>query len=607
MNLFSNLFSKSYTAVLHITSSNGFHLRPAAVFATTAKTFTSVIEAETRGKSVNAKNLHALLSLNLEQGDHFDLICKGKDAEEALEKLQQTFEALMEDDTPALLHQVETHGYQSAVITAESITPGIAIAPLWHYRETVTNVQEGADFKKAVEQSLSALASLYTSRSKELHAEIYLAQKALLESLAQKSDSLEALETAVTEESNLLKGGKMEAKIVDYQDILSRVKYHMGYRVSIPYPNTPFILVADDLLPSQIETLPKEAAGVILQQSTLTSHSAVLLRASGIPSLILHTSLEAGRDQSILDGHSALLVPHPSRTDIQTAEKRRQQDCEAAAYAQEKRFEKAVTTSGKPMNVLANVTDTASSQKARKEGAEGIGLLRTEFLFTRERPTLETQIEAYRSIFSLFEEITVRTLDVGGDKSLPYIDLPLESNPFLGIRGVRLIRTHPEIIEEQLHAIFKAADGKPVKVMFPMIATVEEFIKAKAFAYDTAQKYSCNIDTIRFGIMVEVPSVLFAMKQFNNVVDFYSIGTNDLAQYLFAIERTHPILSFDPRSDMLFAALEKIVQEADKPISLCGELAGDTEAIPKLIEMGIETLSVSPKRIAPTKETIRHV
>lgn len=196
---------------------------------------------------------------------------------------------------------------------------------------------------------------------------------------------------------------------------------------------------------------------------------------------------------------------------------------------------------------------------------------------------------------------------MGGDKALPYLHIPLEDNPFLGIRGVRLFRTHPEILEEQLHAIFIASQGKKIKIMFPMVSTVEEFTKAKGFAKDMAHKHSIDISHISFGIMIEVPSVLFLIEAFNEVVDFYSIGTNDLTQYLFAVERTHPLLKVDELSPVVFSALETVVNQATKPVSICGELAANTDAINKLINLGLTTLSVSPKSIAQTKEQIRHV
>jgi phosphocarrier protein FPr len=161
-------------------------------------------------------------------------------------------------------------------------------------------------------------------------------------------------------------------------------------------------------------------------------------------------------------------------------------------------------------------------------------------------------------------------------------------------------------MEEQLHAVFKASKSKPLKVMFPMVSSVKEFNEAKDFAKEVAKKHHLSLEHITFGIMIEVPSVLFLIEALNQVVDFYSIGTNDLAQYLFAIERTHPTLKIDETSSVLFDAIETIVKKADKPISICGELAGEREAIPKLLNLGIETLSVSSAQIAKTKEEIRN-
>jgi len=608
MFFFNHFFTKSCTAVLHITSSSGFHLRPAAVFASEAKKFSCSIEAETRGESVNAKNLNALLSLNLEKGDHFDLVCKGKDAQKAVEHLIQTFETLMQDDPAVTLIKKETYTYAGEMITGEIVAQGVAIAPLWHYEEETVTIGENSDFKDALGKSLKELNSLIETPKQSVDSSIYMAQSALLETLAEGCESLETFEAAVIRESNTLHGGKMESKIIDYKDILQRVKQHMGYETTASYPEYPFILIANDLLPSQVESLPAHTAGVVLQETSLTSHTAILLRASGTPSLIVRTTtMPVSEDAVILDGHNGTLVLHPTKADFEHAQKWQESDKEAGKIATGKRFEPAVTSKGKTVKVLANVTDAMSAQQAKEAGAEGIGLLRTEFLFKEEAPSFKAQKDAYTSIFSLFDNVTVRTLDVGGDKALPYIDLPQENNPFLGIRGVRLFKTHPELIESQLHAVFEAANGKRVKIMFPMVATIEEFTEAKTFAQEIARKYNCDISNIYFGIMVEVPSALFLIKAFNQVVDFYSIGTNDLNQYLFAIERTHPSLSLDPHADVLFHAIEQIVKESEKPVSICGELAGDVKAVGRLVNMGIETLSVSPKRIAQTKEAIRHV
>ena len=607
MSLFDRFFTKTRTAVLHITSANGFHLRPAAVFVKEAKRFSSTIEAETRGESVNAKNLNTLLSLNLENGDHFDLVCKGKDAQEALEHLTQTFEQLMCNDKEIATTQKEAHHYEGMSLEGQIVAQGIAIAPLWHYQEKTIATEDHTTFKEAVEKSLRTLETLTKKHDASADGDIYMAQKALLEGLLEECNTIEEFVTAVSKESNALRGGKMEAKIIDYKDILRCVRGHMGYETTALFPDHPFILISDDLLPSQVETLPSHTAGVVLHETSLTSHTAILLRASGISSLIIRTDIPASEQNVILDAHSGILILQPTEADLKKAKQRQEADKETERNATDKRFAPAVTTNGKHMKVLANVTDVASAKQAKEAGAEGVGLLRTEFLFKEEAPSFEAQKDAYTAIFSLFDDVTVRTLDVGGDKSLPYIDLPKENNPFLGIRGIRLFKTHPQVIETQLRAVFEAANGKEIKVMFPMVATVEEFAEAKTFAKEVAAKYDIDISNVHFGIMVEIPSVLFLMQAFNKVVDFYSIGTNDLNQYLFAIERTHPSLSLNPRSEVLFNTIEQVVKESNKPVSICGELAGDTEATTRLVNMGIETLSLSPKRIATLKETIRHV
>jgi phosphocarrier protein FPr len=373
-------------------------------------------------------------------------------------------------------------------------------------------------------------------------------------------------------------------------------------------PDIPFILLADDLLPSEIDTLTKtKVSGVILKETSPNSHTAILLRSAGITSLIGDITHFAENQTIILDAHSSVMVQTPSMNDLEKATKRLEKNEALKTLASTKRFEYANTSKGRHIKVLANVSDVSSAKMAKEEGAEGIGLLRSEFLFKEKKPTLEVQTKAYEEIFALFDDITVRTLDIGGDKALPYINLPKEENPFLGIRGVRLFQTHPELMAEQLQAIFLASKNKTIKIMFPMISTIEEFNQTKHFAYEVAKKQDIDLSHVQFGIMIEVPSVLFLMESFNEVVDFYSIGTNDLSQYLFAIERTHPTLKVDELSPVIFDAIETIVKKATKPISICGELAANKDAIAQLLTLGIETLSVSPKSIAKTKEEIRHV
>ena len=608
MFLFKNLFSKPRSTQLTVTSNNGFHLRPVAQFSSLAKSFSCQITATFNNKSVDTKGVNTLLSLSLEKGDTFTLVAKGKNADEALEKLQLLFETLMQDDREIRQIEKTTYSYEGSVIEGEIISEGIAIAPAYTYHATEVQHESKMSFEAALSKSIEELETLYRSREEDENAAIYLAQKELLASLGTKCHTLRELEEKVEEESGKLAGTKLDAKKSDYQDILQRVRRHLGLEKKVTFPDSPFILLVRDLLPSEIDQLQQtKVAGVVLKETSINSHTAILLRAAGICSLIADTqSLDEG-ETVILDAHAGVIVQAPSANDLQKAREDLEQDHAQKARSATKRFEPAITQEGRQIKVFANAADISTAKAAKEEGAEGIGLLRSEFLFKDVKPSLEQQQKAYKEIFELFDDITVRTLDVGGDKALPYIQIAAENNPFLGIRGVRLFRTHPELLEEQLYAIFLAAENKPIKIMFPMVSSIEEFRQTKSFALGVAKKYQLDISNILFGIMIEVPSVLFMLESFNDAVDFYSIGTNDLTQYLFAIERTHPLLKADALSPAVFSAIETILHKATKPVSICGELAANKEAIPKLLNLGMETLSVSPKSIAQTKEEIRDV
>ncbi len=608
MSLFKNLFSKPLSTQLTVTSNNGFHLRPVAQFSSLAKSFSCQITATFKNRTVDTKGVNTLLSLSLERGDTFTLVAKGKKAEEALEKLQLLFETLMKDDKEIKQIEKTAYSYEGSVLEGEIISKGIAIASTYTYRTQEIQHKIKTDFKEALHASLDELDVLYSTQKENENATIYLAQKELLASLGEKSQTLLELEQHIEEESKKLLGTKLDSKRSDYQDILQRVKKHLGLEVKVTFPDRPFILLCNDLLPSDIDhLLQTKVEGVILKETSVNSHTAILLRAAGICSLIADTQSLVEDETIILDTHAGVVVQHPSSDDLKKARVRLEKDNAQKVLYATKRFESATTQKGRHIKVFANVADISSAKTAKEEGAEGIGLLRSEFLFKAVKPSLEKQQQSYKEIFDMFDDITVRTLDVGGDKALSYVQIPAEENPFLGIRGVRLFDTHPELLEEQLHAIFLAAGNKSVKIMFPMVSSVEEFTQTKAFAQSVAEKYQLDISHLHFGIMIEVPSVLFLLESFNDVVDFYSIGTNDLTQYLFAIERTHPLLKADELSPAVFSAIENILNKATKPVSICGELATNKHAIPKLLDLGMGTLSVSPKSIAQIKEEIRNV
>ncbi len=608
MSLFQKFFTKPKSIQLSVTSNNGFHLRPVAQFVSLAKTFSCQITATFKDKTVDAKGVNTLLSLSLEKGDSFTITLRGKKSEEALSKLHLLFESLMANEKKVKKVKKELYSYEGNAIEGEIISEGIAIAPTYHYSAKEIQNESRLSFQEALHKSLDELETLYSRNQKNDNATIYLAQKELLTSLGEKSQTLTKFEQLIKKESALLLGTKLDSKSSDYKDLLQRVKRHLGIEIKVTFPSIPFILFANDLLPSEIDNLTQtQVVGVVLKDTSLYSHTAILLRDTGMPALIADITPLTEKADIILDTYSGVAICKPTPKDLQKATHRLQKNKKQKTMAPKKRFENANTREGKNIKVFANIADINSAKTAKNEGAEGIGLLRSEFLFKEEKPTLELQTKAYKEIFSLFDDITVRTLDIGGDKELPYIKLPKENNPFLGIRGARLFKTHPEIISEQLHAIFIASQNKSIKIMFPMISSVKEFNDAKEFAYTVAKKHQIDISQLQFGMMIEVPSVLFLIEDFNEVVDFYSIGTNDLTQYLFAIERTHPTLKTDALSPVIFDAIKMVVKKATKPVSICGELAANKDAIPKLLELDMETLSVSPKSIAQTKEEIRNV
>ncbi|MBU1668151.1 HPr family phosphocarrier protein [bacterium] len=611
MNILKKLFSKPKSSIqttLTITSSNGFHLRPIAQFANEVKQFDATITLIANNQEVSATQIPQILSLSLEKNETFILKSIGEEAQKASVHLSSFFKQLMEEDVKIKAIDQEKESYESSALKGQTIAKGIAIAPIVMLEKVE---QKGRDMalplQDAILKTEEELLELYENNKTKDEAQIFLAQKELLNSeLFRKNFN------TIDQEIEKLKNTKFESRIADYQDLKQRIFTHMGITTQINLPHTPYILLADDLLPSEISELnDTPIQGVVLQKGTPTSHTSILLRSFGIPSMIVNEPIEIILN-AILDANSGNLILEPTDNDITKAKEKQKVFQTQKEQSYQKRFEFTQTKKGKQIKILANIADIPSAKEAKEQGADGVGLLRTEFLFTKTKPTLEEQIQAYTEIFNLFDEITIRTLDIGGDKSLPYINIEKEDNPFLGVRGIRFSLQEQDLFKEQLLAIFKAvgsisSNEKTIKIMFPMVATPEEFNNAKAIAQEIAKEHNIDTTLIQFGIMLEVPSVIFALKAFDQLVDFYSIGTNDLTQYLFAIERTHPSLTADATSPIMMNALQQIIETTQKPISICGELAGVEEATEKLINMGYTSLSVSSKLIPSLKERIRNV
>lgn len=382
---------------------------------------------------------------------------------------------------------------------------------------------------------------------------------------------------------------------------------------------TPVIIAAADLTPSDTAGLnPQLVQGIILAGGGKTSHAAILARTLGIPAVVGIGDENLQNVQAdcsvVLDGTVGEIIINPTpavRSDY--AKKRAQQQ---ARHAEMQRLTHKMgrTASGRRLPVQANAGELASVQEAAKSGAEGIGLLRTEFLYMSQStpPDEEQQVQTYRAIFAAMGSypVTIRTLDVGGDKPPRFLDFPTEDNPFLGWRGVRVSLDHPDLLKTQLRAILLAAAGFDVSIMFPMVDSVETFREAKAIYDDVrAQLTRLQHDFARdvyIGTMIETPAAAVLTELLARECDFFSIGTNDLTQYTHAADRNNPRVSryFNDFSPAVLRLIKQTIDAAhteNKPVSVCGELAGNPLAIPVLVGLGVDKLSMVSGAIPQAK------
>ena len=381
-------------------------------------------------------------------------------------------------------------------------------------------------------------------------------------------------------------------------------------------PATPTVIVARELSPSDTVSFNQDLVlGFCIVNGGPTSHTAILAKALGLPAIVgvdeSVLGLESGTTV-IMSGNDGTLTISPSSDELKFAEQRRNQGLEQRRTALEQANAPAITADGHHVEVVGNAGSLADAEKALKMGAAGIGLLRTEFLFLERTtaPTEDEQFDVYRSIAETMGKlpVIVRTLDVGGDKPLPYIEMQHEDNPFLGERGIRLCLNRPELFRQQLRAILRAAPHGNLRIMFPMVGDIDEWRQARAILDELHQ--TLNIPRIEAGIMIEVPSAALMADVFAREVDFFSIGTNDLTQYTLAMDRMHPALA--NKQDGLHPAVLRLIAQTingahkhGKWAGICGELGADPYAIPILIGLGIDELSVNTPSVPLVKAQIR--
>ena len=423
---------------------------------------------------------------------------------------------------------------------------------------------------------------------------------------------------------DLLDDEYMKERAMDIKDVGNRLLKHLlgAPEVTLPSDTQPYILVAKELSPSQLAHLnPSHVLGIVTMSGGKTSHSAIMARAIGIP---LVSGIESGLEKPIqtgeflvVDGDEGYLYINPDQVVIDRYTGIRSQQLKKKEQLQLLSSVEAVTKDGTYFRLAANINSLKELDTALRNGAVGVGLFRTEFLYMDRNtfPTENEQFEVYRQVAEKAGDssVVIRTLDIGGDKQLDYFALPEEENPVLGFRAIRISLDRKELFQTQLTAILRASCHGKVKIMYPMISSVDEVRQAnevlKLAMADLDQRGLSYDPDIQVGAMIEVPAAVMIADLLAEECDFFSIGTNDLVQYVLAVDRmneqiAHMYHPFHPAVLRMLRTTVEAAKQAGIPVSVCGELAGDERAIPLWLKLGVEDLSMSPLSLLNVKHRI---
>ncbi|MBP2637033.1 MAG: phosphoenolpyruvate-protein phosphotransferase [Firmicutes bacterium] len=415
----------------------------------------------------------------------------------------------------------------------------------------------------------------------------------------------------------------MRERAADVKDVGSRLLAALtgAKDINLADIREEVILIADDLAPTDTVQLNKKyVLAFATQKGGKTSHTAIFSKTLGIPAVIgIATGFDQVRDGDtvIVDGTGGICIIHPSEATIRSYSEKMAKESKAESAWQAYAAQEAVTQDGHRVEIGANIGTVADARYAVEQGAEGIGLLRTELIYMSEAslPDEETQFNVYKDIVRVMGDkpVIIRTLDIGGDKELPYLKIPKEMNPFLGYRAIRLCLDQKPLFVTQLRAILRASAYGRIRIMFPMISGIEEWRSARAIVEEVKGQLRAEghvfDETIEVGIMVEVPSVAVMAAQFAREVDFFSIGTNDLVQYTLAVDRMNEKIDYlyDHFNPSILTLLHTVVQAAHaagKFVGMCGGMAGDPKAVPLLLALGLDELSMSATAIRKVKHAV---
>lgn len=634
-------------------NAHGLHARPATQLAKLAQAYRGDIQVSVNGgEFVSAKSLTKLLSLGGQRGQTLTLLAEPEtDAVAGLEKIIHAVRDGLGEVVEPFVPQNQTKANSPKTtepvlnltfdeeISGTPASKGLAVGtahvvkpPVFNYERFADNVAtETQKLKTAIENVQKQLQKLISEAENKDIAQIFTAHLALLDDpdlqhqvnkklmqgLSAPCAWFEHIDDLAKKQASL-DNPLLAGRAIDLRDVGNRVLAQLCGVKEVNEPTDAYILIMDDVAPSDVARLNKNrVAGILTAFGGASGHSAIVARALGIPAIV-------GAGKRVLDiaQHTPLLINgdtgdyviNPDDAQISQAKQARQQAIEQRKQAQQHCLKPAITQDNHQVEVAGNIGAVQVTKEAVEQGAEAIGLLRTELIFMsyHTAPDIQTQELAYRQVFDALagRPLVVRTLDVGGDKPLPYLPMPHEDNPFLGIRGIRLTLRQPLLLKQQLTALLKASDNRPLRIMFPMIARLEEWQQAKAILDEVRQDYPC--ENLQVGMMLEVPSSALLASTFAKEVDFFSIGTNDLTQYTLAIDRGHPVLSkeADGLHPSVLMLIDKTVQSAHqhgKWVGVCGELASDSQAVPILIGLGVDELSMSVTSIPLVKSQIREL
>lgn len=654
--------SSTYKTIM-FTGENGMHARPATFLAKLAKSHTNTeVCINTETKMANAKSMPSILTLNITPNTLITISAKGADEVQAVQELVEYIENTLNHEKAILAQDAEDENLQvydtlpleedTRYLEGTKVARGVVFAEAFVLTEEECDIH--TDFssvseelaslentiKKAQEQLRTLTEEMQEQNMKdeseifESHFEI-LNDELIIDMLTQKitKDSVTAAQAASeiflqqAENFSQLEDPLLQARSADMKDIRKRLlQIFSGAEDSFSLPkDTPFILVAEDLSPTQIATLTRyPVKGICTALGGAFSHMAILARALAIPTIVAlgkEILTIENKQEIILNAQSGRVLLNPSQELILKAETLSNKYKQQELRELEEAHEIASTQDGVVIEVLCNIANSQDAQIVTEKGGEGVGLFRTEFLFEHSRvaPDVDTQYKEVLKVAQTLENlpITIRVMDIGGDKPVAWLPMEKENNPFLGVRGIRLLLSHTALFKQQLQSIYQVAkwqqdNNKPItcKIMLPMISFTYEIEQAKALCKEVQKELQAP--DIPIGIMVETPASVFLIKNLHKLVDFYSIGTNDLTQYTLAMDRMHPELS--KQSDSLHPSILSLIQMTvenahthDIPVSVCGDMAANPVGLIALLAMGVRRVSISPAITPATKYLIRRL